>query len=89
MEISTVIRNLKDYCRGVWNNKVIDEQTTRDQILYGDPMNFEVGLFGDYSIRIDESVKAVERMYAILGDVFVGGNLIVDKGFVVGSIGEG
>lgn len=59
------------------------------KILYGDPMNFEVGLFGDYSIRIDESVKAVERMYAILGDVFVGGNLIVDKGFVVGSIGEG
>ena len=59
------------------------------KILYGDPMNFEVGLFGDYSIRIDESVQAVERMYAILGDVFVGGNLIVDKGFVVGSIGEG
>ena len=57
------------------------------KILYGDPMNFEVGLFGDYSIRIDESVKAVERMYAILGDAFVGGNLIVDKGFVVGTIG--
>lgn len=57
------------------------------KILYGDPFNFEVGLFGDYTIRIDESVKAVERMYAILGDVFVGGNLIVDKGFVVGTIG--
>ena len=57
------------------------------KILYGDPFNFEVGLFGDYSIRIDESVKAVERMYAILGDAFVGGNLIVDKGFVVGTIG--
>lgn len=50
-------------------------------------MNFEVGLFGDYTIRVDESVKAVERMYAILGDAFVGGNLVVDKGFVVGTIG--
>lgn len=58
-----------------------------DKILYGDPMNYEIGLFGEYSIRLDESVKAVERMTAILGDAFVGGNLIVDKGFVVGTIG--
>lgn len=57
------------------------------KLLYGDAMNFELGLFGEYSIRVDESVKAVERMHAILGDVFVGGNLIVDKGFVVGTIG--
>lgn len=57
-------------------------------LLYGDLMNFEVGLFGEYSIRVDESVKAVERMNAILGDVFVGGNLIRHNGFVVGKIGE-
>ena len=55
-------------------------------LIYGDPMNYELGLFGDYTIRVDESVKAVERMYTILGDAFVGGNLIVDKGFVVGTI---
>lgn len=58
-------------------------------LLYGDLMNFEVGLFGEYSIRVDESVKAVERMTAILGDVFVGGNLIRHKGFVVGTVAEG
>lgn len=56
-------------------------------LLYGDPMNFELGLFGEFTVRVDESVKAVERMTAILGDVFVGGNLIADKGFVVGTIG--
>lgn len=55
-------------------------------MLYGDPMNYELGLFGDYSIRVDESVKAVERMVAILGDAFVGGNLVVDKGFVVATV---
>lgn len=60
-----------------------------DKILYGDPMNFEVGLFGDYTIRLDESVKAVERMVTILGDAFVGGNLVVDKGFVVGKLTGG
>lgn len=55
-------------------------------LAYGDPANYELGLFGDYSIRIDTSVKAIERMDAILGDIMVGGNLIVDKGFAVGTI---
>lgn len=57
------------------------------KILYGDPLNFEVGLFGEMTLRLDESVKAIERMYAILLDAVVGGNLVVDKGFVVGTIG--
>lgn len=52
------------------------------KLSYGDPFNYMLGLFSDYVIRVDESVKAVERMYAVLGDVTVGGNLTVDKGFV-------
>lgn len=55
-------------------------------MLYGDPLNYELGLFGGYTVRVDESVKAVERMVAILGDAMVGGNLIVDKGFVVATV---
>lgn len=55
-------------------------------MLYGDPMNYELGLFGPCTVRVDESVKAVERMVAILGDAMVGGNLIVDKGFVVATV---
>ena len=31
-------------------------------------------------------MKAVERMLTILGDAMVGGNLIVDKGFVVATV---
>lgn len=58
-------------------------EATTQTMCYGDPMNYELGLFGGYSVRVDESVKAVERMVAILGDAMVGGNLIVDKGFVV------
>lgn len=58
-------------------------------LAYGDPANYELGLFGDYLIRVDESVKAVERMNAILGDIMVGGNLVVDKGFVVGTLAAG
>lgn len=55
-------------------------------MVYGDPMNYELGLFGDYTVRVDESVKAVERMLTVLGDAMVGGNLIVDKGFVVATV---
>lgn len=55
-------------------------------MLYGDPQNYELGLFGDYTVRVDESVKAVERMVTILGDVMVGGNLIRDKGFVIANL---
>lgn len=67
----------------------ISADVTDGKLLYGDPANYLLGLFGAYSIRVDESVKAVERMYAILGDVMVGGNLVVDKGFVVGTVGGG
>ena len=55
-------------------------------MLYGDPMNYELGLFGDYSIRVDESIKGVERMLTILGDAMVGGNIIRHKGFVVATL---
>lgn len=55
-------------------------------MLYGDPMNYELGLFGDFTVRVDESIKGVERMHTILGDAMVGGNLIVDKGFIVATL---
>lgn len=56
------------------------------KLAYGDPINYMLALFGDYVIRTDESVKAVERMLAILGDVTVGGNLTVDKGFSIATL---
>ena len=57
-------------------------------MLYGDPANYELGMFGDFTVRVDESVKAVERMLTILGDAMIGGNLIVDKGFVVATVAK-
>lgn len=59
----------------------IDDNT----IAYGDPLAYLLALFGAYSIRVDESVKAVERMNAVLGDALVGGNVTVDKGFSIAT----
>ena len=52
-------------------------------MLYGDPRNFEVGLFGDYTIEVSRDYKFAEGLLTIMGEVMVGGNLIVHEGFVV------
>ena len=52
-------------------------------MIYGDPMNYKLGLFGDYEVRVSEDYKFGERMLAILGEVMLGGNITYDKGFVV------
>lgn len=56
------------------------------KLAFFDPANYLLGLFSDYVIRIDESVYAVERLNAILGDVLVGGNLVVDKGCSIANL---
>lgn len=55
-------------------------------MCYGSPANYLLGLFGDFSVRVDESYKAQERLLTILGDAFVGGNLVAYKGFVVATV---
>lgn len=55
-------------------------------LAYGDLMAYLLALFGSYTVRVDESVKSVERMIAILGDVLVGGNLTVDKGMQIANL---
>lgn len=55
-------------------------------MLFGNPLAYELALFGSYSIRVDESYKAGERLLTILGDVMIGGNLVVDKSFVIATI---
>lgn len=52
-------------------------------MIYGDPMNYKLDLFGDYEVRVSEDYKFGERMLAILGEVMLGGNITFDKGFVV------
>lgn len=56
------------------------------KLAYGDPFHYMLPVFGEYVIRVDESVKAVERMLAVLGDALISGNLTVDKGFSVATL---
>lgn len=67
---------------GVQIPYVLEPDLSSGELIYGNPLNYLLGLFGPYEIRVDESVKAVERLHTILGDVAIGGNVIEDKGFV-------
>jgi HK97 family phage major capsid protein len=67
---------------GVQIPYVIEPDLSAGELIYGAPMNYLLGLFGNYEIRVDESVKAVERLHTILGDVAIGGNVIEHQGFV-------
>ena len=49
---------------------------------YGTPSAYKLGLFGGYTVRVSDDHKAPERMLTILGDVMLGGNLVVDGAFI-------
>lgn len=67
----------------------IVSQDAGTSLIFGDPQNYLLGLFGDMTVRVDESVYADARKIAILGDAMVGGNIIAHHGFVVGSVAQG
>ena len=52
-------------------------------MIYGDPKNFELGLFGPYSIEVSKDYKFAEGLLTIMGELMVGGNVIVHEGFVI------
>lgn len=52
-------------------------------MIYGDPKNFELGLFGPYTVEVSKDYKFAEGLLTIMGEAMVGGNVIVDGGFVV------
>lgn len=54
-----------------------------DTMLYGDPMNYELGLFGDYTIEVSKDYKFAEGLLTIMGEVMAGGNLVKHHGFLV------
>lgn len=52
-------------------------------MLYGAPGAYKLGLFGDYEVNVSTDYKFAEGLLSVKGEVMVGGNVVVDKGFVV------
>lgn len=52
-------------------------------MFYGDPRNYKLGLFGNYEVNVSRDYKFAEGLNTIMGEVMVGGNVVVEKGFVI------
>lgn len=58
-----------------------------NELLYGKMHCFELGLFGDYEIIVDESRNVDKLMMTIVGDVDLGGEVVVNEGFIHAKTG--
>lgn len=58
-----------------------------NELLYGKMHCFELGLFGDYEIAVSEDRNIDKLMLTIVGDVDLGGEVVVNEGFIHASVG--
>ena len=63
-------------------------KSSADQLtmFYGDPRNFELDLFSGYEVRVSEDFAITSLMDTIVGDAEIGGDVVVNKGFVAVKI---
>ena len=72
------------YCLNSTLKAISDTGTAADTdtMIYGQPDNYVIGVFGDFKVTTDESVAFKKRMIAILGEANVGGAVIAVDGFI-------
>ncbi len=52
-------------------------------MIYGNPANYKLGLFGDFEVAVSDDYKFGEGLLTVRGEVVLGGNVVADKGFLV------
>lgn len=57
-------------------------------MLYGQPLGFQLDLFSDYEVSVSDDFKFNKGLLTIAGDVQLGGDVVVDKGFTKITITE-
>lgn len=63
----------------------INSNLTAGTLIYGQAKNFELALFSNYEISVSEDFAFNKGLLAIRGDVELGGDVVVNGGFVVAS----
>lgn len=59
------------------------------KLAYGQAHNFELALFSNYEINVSEDFAINKGLLTIVGDVELGGDVVVKGGFVVATVGAG
>lgn len=72
---------------GLSVNYCIDSNLTSGTIAYGQAKNFELALFSNYEITVSEDHKITSGLLTIVGDVELGGEVVVKNGFIVATVG--
>jgi HK97 family phage major capsid protein len=67
----------------------LNSNLAQGKLIYGQPKNFELGLFGNYEINVSDDFAIDKLMLTIVGDVELGGAIIKKGGFVVATVGAG
>ena len=63
----------------------INDNLASLELIYGNCKCFELGLFSDFEIAISEDRSIEKLMLTIVGDVEIGGEVVVKNGFIVTS----
>ena len=78
MSVKYCICSALTACEGTLYSSTGKQRT----MFYGYPKNFKLDLFSDYEVRVSEDFAFTSLMDTIVGDVEVGGDVVVKKGFV-------
>ena len=65
---------------------VLNGNLAEGTLVYGQMHNFELVLFSNYEIKVSEDFAINKGMLTIVGDVELGGDVVVNGGFVVCTV---
>ena len=64
----------------------INSNQAQGTLIYGQPQNCELALFGDYDVRVSEDFAFDKGLLAVRGDVELGADVIKNGGFVKATV---
>lgn len=65
----------------------INSNLASGTLVYGQAQNFELALFSNYEINVSDDFAINKGLLTIVGDVELGGDVVVKGGFVVATVG--
>lgn len=68
---------------------VLNSNLADNELIYGQPLKFELDVYSDYEIKVSEDFKFDKGMLAVRGDVELDGTVVYKDGFIVATIGAG
>ena len=64
----------------------LNKNMANDELIYGNMQCFELALFGDYEVLVAEETKITKLLLTIVGDVELGGDVVVKDGFIYATV---